>query len=497
MIVSDGRTDREKLLELLQAPEETHLEFKAQLDLAHKLEQLKFVKDAVAMSNRPDGGYILVGVSDDGTPVIPAGKIPNRDRYDSARLGDMILKYIDGEIHPVSQIHEVNGCEVVLIYLPHHRDGLPVPMKRVGEYQEPGGNKTVVFREGEVVVRQGARNIPLRHVHWTDLLSRRDERLRNEARTQVDSLIAAVAAALRPGGLEPAHVPLSIDMGDDAFREAVISHLEAANDIRIRQFLGQASAAASSPQRSREALDKITVLAAQAMYFEKETLVAKAIENLTTAYGTLDVSDDETRLEFITRAYALGGLAVRLQQWQVVHDLVVRPYPRSGQGFVYSSWVRHGQVQASRAKLFPEGKGGMMISAARELLIEQYSMRPDIPDNMLPSPGDMTDNDVLFNSLCQFDILYCMVVEAEGQHQGGAYPAAASMNQERANPAFEVVATSETARAQMFPTSDDDKIAQAMKEVFTLAKDQSHNFGGWWWSLPQEAQQFITSHQVA
>lgn len=42
MIVVDGRTDREKLVELLQLPEQTHVEFKAVLDLTDKHSELNF-----------------------------------------------------------------------------------------------------------------------------------------------------------------------------------------------------------------------------------------------------------------------------------------------------------------------------------------------------------------------------------------------------------------------------------------------------------------------
>jgi len=190
VIVVDGRTDREKLVELLQLPEHTHLEFKAQLDLNSKQDELNLVKDAVSMSNRPPGGYILVGVNDDGTLALPTGTIADRALFDGARLGDLIRKYIESEVHVISQVHEVDGHEVVLIYLPHHRDGLPVPTSKLGQFAGPNGKPVVVFREGDVLVREGARNAPLRHAHWNDLLSRRDQRLREETRAQVDSLIA-------------------------------------------------------------------------------------------------------------------------------------------------------------------------------------------------------------------------------------------------------------------------------------------------------------------
>jgi hypothetical protein len=232
--------------------------------------------------------------------------------------------------------------------------------------------------------------------------------------------------------------------------------------------------------------------AAHAMYFERDA-AEKAIDSLFDAYAKLGHRDAAARLDIITRVYVLGSLAVRLRQWAVVHDLALRPYPPSGDAYVYSSWIRHGQVDASRADLFPKDKGGMMISAARVLMSEQPAMRPDVPDSAVPDPGDLGHDDALFNSLCQFDILYCLIVAAEGQHHGHGYPAASAMNQDRANPAFEVVASDPDARAAMFPTSDERKIAEAMTQVFTSAERESFGFGGHWCSLPQGAQRFVSN----
>lgn len=167
MIVPDGRTDAEKLSELLTGPEQTHLEFKSTLDLTSLKHELNFVKDAVTMTNTPPGGYILVGVEDGGDLALPSGSIEDRSSFDSARLADLIKKYADGVVQPISQIRDLDGHEVVLIYLPHPEDGLPVPMSKEGSYRLPGDKKqTIVFRPGDVLVREGAQNVPLRHIHW-------------------------------------------------------------------------------------------------------------------------------------------------------------------------------------------------------------------------------------------------------------------------------------------------------------------------------------------
>lgn len=76
MIVPDGRTDLEKLKELLGNPEQTHLDLKASVDLMTAADKLKFVKDAVTMASRPEGGYILIGVNDAGATACPWARSP-------------------------------------------------------------------------------------------------------------------------------------------------------------------------------------------------------------------------------------------------------------------------------------------------------------------------------------------------------------------------------------------------------------------------------------
>lgn len=495
MIIVDGRTDQEKLAELLKQPEQTHLEFKAELNFADKQAELNFVKDAVAMANRPPGGYVLIGVDDNGALTLRAGSISDRARFDGARLGDTIRKYIQGEIHVISQIHDLDGFEVVLIYMPHNRDGLPVPMSKTGQYEGQNHKPVVVFREGDVLVREGAKNIPLRYAHWNDLLSWRDQRLRQESRAEMDSLVAELAGALRAiGETGIAPIPLKVEMSVEAFAEALLLHLQASSDVPLRQFLWQTERLIDDADVRESALIKATLVAAHALYHERQELAEKAIDHLFGMYTRIGGKDAAIQLRIITAVYVLGSLAVRLGQWAVVRNLVLRPYPSSVDSYTYSSWIRHGQVQASRENLFPKNEGGLMISAARALMAEQPNLHPDIPDIVVPDGGNLPNDDVLFNSLCQFDILYCLIVSVEGQFQGGIYPAASAMRQIRANPAFDLVASDTEARAALFPDSSNHKIAEAMKQVFDYARHQSFSFGGYWSSLPPIAQQFVNQH---
>lgn len=219
---------------------------------------------------------------------------------------------------------------------------------------------------------------------------------------------------------------------------------------------------------------------------------------LYSAYTRLASGDVVTRLKIIDRLYVLGSFAVRLGRCPSLHDLVTRTMADSPEStYTYSSWIRHGQVKAARANLFPENRGGLMISAARELLAEHPAMRPDIADKAVPESASLAHDDALFNSLCQFDILYCLVIAAADQNHGGAYPASSAMHQYRADPALELVATNEDARRALFPDLSDAQVAKAIVEVFGLAQAQSRSHGGHWWTLPPQDMNFVENAEVS
>lgn len=472
-VTVDGRTDMEKLTELLGEPEQEHLDFKENVDLSKSEDRVKFVKDVVAMSNCPPGGYLLIGVSDSGDPVAPIETF-DRERFDGARLNDLIRNYTEGQIHIISQLHERKGKEVVLIYAHHEGSGLPVPMSKLGQYKNEKGKDVVCFRPGEVWLREGPQNVLLRWSHWDMLLRRRDQRIRKEARTDINSLIAELSKALR-GGPGKISIPLTADMADEAFVESMITNLEIGSDLRIGQFLASAIATDGNTDAFCQSLDKLTIVAIQALALGIPNITKRAADTLITIYRQLDHDAAVQKLEVIVRAYVIGAAAVRYRAWGVVRDLVLHPssaYPSLN--YVYSSWIREGQVKASRSELFPgDSRGSLMIPSARLLAIEHAAMRPDL-SSVDTSTNDGHDSpDRLLDSLCQFDILYCLVVAAEGRHYGEAYPASSAFRQERANPALSLVVSNSDVRRELLPESDDARVAQAIHEVFDLAKNQS------------------------
>jgi hypothetical protein len=213
---------------------------------------------------------------------------------------------------------------------------------------------------------------------------------------------------------------------ESTFAAAMVSLLESGNDVRLRQFirsLNGTAGPATSVEEFTRALNKWAIFCAQALYFERGDLVDGAIEKLWDAYQKLGANADATRkrLAAVERIYVVGGLAVRQEAWETVNSLVLRPVPTNVRetGYVYSSWIRNAQVYATRERTytapdeFGRTRGGFIISAARELMVEHPAMRPDLTDAQLPAE-EITRDDAALNTLCEFDIAYCFIVAAMG-----------------------------------------------------------------------------------
>jgi hypothetical protein len=497
VVVPDGRIDYDKLLELLAEPDEGHfLDLKARIDLDAKADQLKLIKDLVTMSNRPPGGYLLIGADDSGKPCMAAGTIADRRRFDGARLGDLVRSNIEGQIHIRAQVHDHNGNELVLIWVENTE--LPVPFSKLGQYRDDKGRTQTVFRPGDIFVREGAQNVPIRNSHWPDLLSAYTKRIRSDAGDLAETVMREFINQFRqhaPGST--AAIPLLMEMDEKTFADAAAALIEEKNDVRLRQFirtLRSSVNATSAIEECEFGLDKWTIFSAQTTLFERDDLTESAIAALYDAYRDLGEGLDSTRkrLAVVIRIYTLGSLMVRMAAWKILHSLVIRPVSwRPNDAWVYSSWIRHAQVEASRAGLIKDDRGGFLISAARELMVGHPAMRPDIGDNEIPPLDKINSHDILLNSLCQFDIAYCFVVAAEGTGKGEFYPSAAAFSEDRAKPIALKIVDDPKVRRELFPNSNDERVGDALGLVYHRTVKESANYGGRWWSAPQQVTRFI------
>lgn len=495
-VVSDGRTDLEKLRELLREPEQTALDFKSTVDFGNTTSKLNLVKDLVALSNNPEGGYLLIGVADDGTLSLPIGTITDPHAFDGARIGDLVRKHVEGVTEILSQIHEVDVHEVVMLFACPHADGLPVPMSSTGNTADSKGKQSFVFRQGDLWVREGAQNVPIRHAHWSSLLARHDALVRSEARKDVDALLKRLAGT---SGNPAAEIPLDIDMPEEAFAQGVQRCVATKNVVPIKRVIRQAIQRLDQSQAEPlTPLLAITVTVVEELLANNTKEARHLCDELHRARMAARTESPELSACLATMIYVIGSTAVRAQRWKFVKYLSLLPGPNNG-GYQYASWIRATQVNASRGHQFSDEEQGIMISAALKLMLDHPTVCPDVTIRETKENNDIavTANDPALDSLCQFDFLYCVWVAAEGQGQAGGYPASSAFRQERVGRVLRAVGH-DVQRTHIFPKLAPSTLADALDKVIAEATRESMMTGGLWWDgldFYQEAKDFVQANR--
>lgn len=512
-VVWDGRTDEEKLQELLRLGEQTQLDFKVELDLRDRRHELDFVKDAVAMANRPPGGYILVGITDDGNLPKTPWRIKNPQMFDGATLRDKISKYIEADIEVVSQIHRINGSDVVVIAIFSTRSGLPVPMMRVGQYTSPNGKgrmKTkTVFRPGEIFIRDGAGNVPIRYRDWHSILAKYEHQVKEAATSDVNSLMSKLAEALGGGG--KINVPLEPFLADDTVSTAIRANIRQGNRAELKIFLQNTREEIVVADEKIKPLVRLVGVGCEAMLADDYDLAIKTIATMYDAFTSIANSPSAVAATVVA-AYLFGAAAVRLGCWDLIPELVLRPFQRTPAHPRYSSWIRYGQIEASAHNQYPFSSrpvdadteeaddNGTMISEGLSWARTYPLVRPDVLHDFGLNNRTTRKTDTLLNSLCQFDFLYAWLVNASAREHGGggAYAASSAFKHWRTLPIIERTITNGEMRAKLFPAAREKEIAQALRSTYSHAEKVSNReryFTGWQ-PLPPWITEFI-DHIVA
>ncbi|WP_022871549.1 AlbA family DNA-binding domain-containing protein [Yaniella halotolerans] len=495
-VVWDGRTDEEKLQELLRLGEQTQLEFKVELDLRDRKHELDFVKDAVAMANRPPGGYILVGITDEGTLPDKPWRIKNPQMFDGATLRDKIGKYIEADIEVVSQIHTVNGSDVVVVAIFSTRSGLPVPMMRVGQYNKPNGKgrmKTkTVFRPGEIFIRDGAGNVPVRYRDWPSVLAQHDQHMKEAATSDVNSLMSKLADAI--GGNSKVNVPLEPFLADETVSSAIRANIRQGNRAELKIFLQNSRDDIVTNDDLIKPLVRLVGVGCEAMLADDHDLAIKTLETMYDAFTSISKSPSAVATTVVA-GYLFGAAAIRTGSWELIPELVLRPFQRTPTHARYSSWIRYGQIEASVHNQYPfssqpvqenphDEDNGTMISEGLSWARTFPLLRPDVLHDFGLNTNKARTTETLLNSLCQFDFLYAWMVNASARQHGGggAYAASSAFKHWRTLPIIERTITNGEIRAKLFPASTEKEIAQALRSTYTHAEKVSNRekyFTGW------------------
>jgi hypothetical protein len=119
--------------------------------------RVNLAKDALALSNLPGGGTLVIGVADDYSHV----GLRDGDHIDTTAIRRAVEKYIDGEFTVVAAEHEIaedDGGNPKRYGIVHfaRRSAQPVLAAQDGQVTS---DKSPVFRSGDILIRRGAASI--------------------------------------------------------------------------------------------------------------------------------------------------------------------------------------------------------------------------------------------------------------------------------------------------------------------------------------------------
>lgn len=467
MIVVDGRTDKEKLFELLNAGGECdELDFKETLDLSNKLDALDFIKDAVSMCNRYPGGYIIVGADNDGRPSAISEETDWK-KFDGANLTDKIRGYVSAPLTAISQLHKVDGHTYCLICLRSPENGLPVPFSKLGQALDGKGRQKIVFREGEFSRRDGAQNRYIEYSQWPEILKQHDVRVRKDESKRMDSLVDKIIAVLGEKGKTPL---LVYGMDEEALGDALVACFEQKENEKLIRFVNQCAAEFLDGDGS---LDTLVSVGTHAVSYSNDDIFGKVADALYDCYLTIangEPGHAAKSLELAVAAYEIGAQLVGSKRWELIAPFVNRQSPDAC--YIYASWIRDCQVTAARAGLFNDKGSGMMISIALENACRHPFVAPDCKLEADEVSGDAKE--AYLDLLCSFDFLYCLCVYVAGVGSGLAYPACISYSEKRiAGVVSQILGSNEKLRRALLPDDDDASIARGLRSLYKRAGQEA------------------------
>lgn len=148
--------DDSLLLALGRSSERDDVDFKSSFDPTSNRDWLELIKDVAAFANS-GGGYILIGLNDDGTPAY--SDVSGILAVDPSDLENRLFKYFGQHFSGVEIIEtQKQGTEICALRISPAR--IPIVFSRVGETELPDGKKKTVFALGTVYFRHGTKSEP-------------------------------------------------------------------------------------------------------------------------------------------------------------------------------------------------------------------------------------------------------------------------------------------------------------------------------------------------
>ncbi|OFK72935.1 helix-turn-helix domain-containing protein [Rothia sp. HMSC065G12] len=491
--------DIDYLKSLLNQSENSHLDFKRTIDLSTPKGKISFVLDVVSMANRAPGGSLVVGVDDSGAILPPGEFSAPQGIYDPSKLREIIKKYVDGEVNLESRVHDIEGSTVLIITIHFPGNGFPLVFSVQGEYTNKvqGTNcpechkrkNKIMFRKGDIYIREGATNTRIDNSHWDILLEEHNRKIRNESMEHVNKIsseIMKMIKDIRSSGytdiMNKTSVELNIHSSPKVIYQAAELYMrENLNDDIIR-FIDKLFNYGNPREYFLDALTRLVVIGCVALDFRKTEIYTYCVTKISDLVSVdSENSLNDRSLDILNMIYVLGSLAVRKKMWKEVRITAMQKI--SNPVWNRYGWVRALQTVSSRRQEFEPGHAGLMITTSYELIKELSEFRPDIPEESLPS--EVLDNpNIILESLCKFDFLNYWIMSYYASEWHGAYPACSAYNVSRFEQEIFDIWKDDNKLKNLFSESEMESARKVFFEIFQTARQESeNNYGSDWYSL--------------
>lgn len=462
---------------LARGAESDDLDFKATWDPRQKPDLIELCKDIAAMESLPDGGYIVVGADDHGSPSGMFAPEAARD-FDEQKIRSRVAAVLGEPIDLSAALHRIESNDFLLIGVGPNRDGMRI-MSKDGEYE----NKTV-WRAGDVFVRRGTSSVRWNQHEARGIIERVIAVRKEEWRRDIFETIRGATPAFEPGGFVNVNVEMPAESFGAAVTELIRRGDEVGLDLLLRKTVSNAVAVvdAATGKDARavaselgDQLGRLDIIAALSARYSAGTAFSRAIEGYQAIYESVDedfVSQPRRfplgHKEVLMHLYALGAVLVQEKQWESLAALV-RLTPISTHSGYWKSLLRKAEVMVARAELLKdeEGTRSGVIEAAKPVAAHLFDLLGD------GQPRDLT------NLLVEFDVYRGVANAGKDENDKlGAYTNFALYYSARAEPAFLTLLDDPVARAALFDGTD-AQLAAVYRHMNKAAAREAFAYNGW------------------
>jgi hypothetical protein len=473
-VVVERNVTIEKLRILLSLGHESaELDYKDSCDLQCTRSKVELAKDVGAFQSC--GGYIIIGVDNNGKPTGSLTEERVKD-WDETKIRKQLGKYIPEPIDLLTAVYKIDNCLVAILYIGTSSNYVCV-FKSDGNYEKDGRPLTI-FKAGDVYIRNGTASERWQKQDFEKLLVQVKAEMKEQARTEFSESLKTMAKEMNEGLLiqSSAKVPLnSLKWNIDAqnFHLTVTELLRTGDRIAIRSLLldmeKRGFGVEPLSDESILLLDRLVILGiASIILEEKDDVIKEVLRVLFFLYSKAFPKASNSRnerfgLEIILRVMLLGSLALRRRRFSIIRMLVLQSSPDVTED--YNNWIRHSVVTCSRSNILSNSKKGELIELSRKCAELKSEFIIDVP----------LDNDLLLNSLCQFDLLWNLIAMdevADSQRDWDWYPSFSRFNSERTEPIIVSLINDEALREILFKPSFINRLTKHLKSLNDVSRKE-------------------------